>query len=381
MGVVYSPEQVAEGSIPAADGSDQIAGAALLMNYVRSFPLTSRHAALLIPGSTATGQATRRSDVDFLLVDDSDGLPQHRRDRQQHFIRDTLEHVGERYGVQLEGQRYTRREMAHAGHGMYDAFWLAHALDIQRKYPDWSHRQPLEGLHPYAIGFEPPRSAERVTLAAAISLRYMANKTDLFGEAGELNPNGRRDLLRYQRALEAPKAYARKMLAVSALEGCEVADPDVTSRENMQLLMEGVFERIGSAKLRGYNDRLVALDAEYDEVLDEAATSGDVTAYSRWLSEHYLPACGLALQLGNGYLEHINDVVWTHPDINFWHYGVDVHAGYDEDYALHHSSSGPLEHDGSVPATLEPMSAPILVNMHPEDIDTLIRLSQDGRAN
>jgi predicted nucleotidyltransferase len=387
MGEVYSPEQVASGAIPAAGGEDQEQAAAVLMNFVRSSPLTSAHARLLIPGSTATGQADRRSDVDYLLVDAATGpegvpdLSPHRRELQARFIRETLDYAADYYNVRFEGQHYTEAQLLRMGRTVYDAFWISHGLDVQDNHPDFAHRQPLERLRPYAIGFKLPDDPERITLASAIAMRYMTGKVNAFSEAGDFNPSSWRDLRRLQRAFEAPKALARKMITMSALEGHEITDPDVTSKQSMKQQMDQILTRFnGGARLAQHIDRLAALDEEYDEVLDEAVR-GDVLPYEKWLRDNYLPACAMALQLAEGCADHIDRITLAHPDVSFWTYGVDVESDLDVDFALQHSMSEPLtapSASGDSPDSRpDEFSEARLINMSPEHIDAFLGITHD----
>lgn len=380
MGEVFSPERVASGAIPAADGSDHEQAAALVMNFVRSSPLTSAHSQLLIAGSTATGRANRRSDIDYLLVDAASGpegvpdLAPHRMELQARFITETMDYASSYYNVRFEGQRYTEAQLKKAGRAIYDAFWLAHGLDVQDNYPDFVHGRPLERLRPYAIGFEVPENPEMITLASAIAIRYMAGKVNVFGEAADFDPSNTRDLRRLQRAFEAPKALARKMVMMSAIGGREVADPDVTSRQSMKEEMDDILSFDSTGRLARYNNQLAALDEEYDGVLDEAVR-GSVAPYERWLRDTYLPACAMALRLAEGCADEIDRITWGHPAVSFWRYGIDIEGEFDADFALHHSLSEPIagspapeEETGPRPES----SSPLLVNMWPEQIEELI---------
>jgi hypothetical protein len=381
MGEVYTPERVSNGEIPDANGMDQVKAAGLLMNHIRSFPTTSTHARLIIPGSTATGEANRRSDVDYLLVDDSAGLPPNRRGIQSGFIRNTLQHIADNYHVRLEGQHLTGRDVAAIGHTVYDAFWLSHALEVQDTLPDWSHRRPLEDLRTFAIDLERPDDPQKITLSTAIALRYMAVKEATFSEAGEFDSGSTRDLLRFQRALEAPKALARKMLAVAALEGFELESADVTSRKSMKEHMDQILERIDSSgKLRGYNDRLAELDAEYDLVLDEAATKGEVAGYERWLRENYLFACAIALRLSEAYRWHIEGLTYEHPEIDFWKYGIDINAELDAEFALNHSLAEPFVADQETSAAGGQFSESYLYSLAPDEVDAVIQTIEITRS-
>jgi len=387
MGQVYSPEQVTAGEVPAAGGIDQLQAAAFFMNSLRGFLPTNLNTRILIPGSIATGQATRRSDVDYLLVDsscDRDGEPlisSESRMRQRLHITGTIRYVTERFHVHLEGKTYTDAGLARMGNRIYDALWLSHALDIQDNYPDWSHRKPLEILRPYAVDIHNLTEPREISLTGAVATRYMDGKVSIFEEAGEFNPDSRRDLLRFQRALEAPKAYARKMIAVSALEGCHITNPDVTSRQNMRDQTNAILDRIDTTgKMRRYNDLLVGLDREYDQVLDEALKSDSISEYEMWLAGNYLASCALALRLAHGYARHIDEVTLWHPSIDYGRFGIDINEEYDTDFALEHSLSEPLDDGENEIHTdaLEELSDPVNINLSHEEIDELIdQLTRD----
>lgn len=373
MGEVYSPERVARHEVPEAGGQDQLEAAGFIMNRIRAFPLTSAHAGLIIPGSIATGQANRRSDVDYVLVDRSQGLPANRRLIQAEFIRDTFAHAERTFNVRLEGQRYTDPELAAMNTAIYDALWLAHALEVQDNHPDYAHGKPLEALRYLAIDLGGLQDPQRISMVGAISLRYMAGKAAVFSEAGEFNPSSRRDLLRFQRALEAPKALARKMLPISEIEGHEVIEPDVTSRQNMKQQMEKILERIDdSGRLNHYHDILVELDQEYDHILEETLLTGDIEAYGSWLRGNYLPACALAHQLAEACRDHIDRMTYDHPGMNFYYYGIDLEDEFDADFALQHSLGEPLVAGNGEPIAHERISRTYLYNEGVEEIDAFL---------
>lgn len=386
MGQVYSPERVASGQVPPENGMNQVQAAALFMNFMKSFPATSLHTRLLIPGSTATGQADRRSDIDYLLVDCSEDLPPHRREVQARFIADTMAYARETFHVHFEGQRYSESSLATVGFAVYDALYLDHALKIQDRMPEWSHRKPVEKLRPFAVEPQDMSDPRKATLAGAISLRYMTAKIEGFDEAGDFNPDSGLGLLRFQRALEAPKAYARKMLVISAMEGHEISDdPDVTSKENMKEHTDRMLDTIDkTGRLRHYNDLLAGLDAEYSEVLDTALKTGDMAAYERWLTSNYLPACALARRLAEEYRWYIDDATRNNPDINFWRYGIDICDYFDSDFCMNSSSSEPLgdQFDGPWEKRKEEFSDPVLINMSPQEIDAFLDIvyGQPDRA-
>lgn len=363
MGVVYPEQDVALGNVPAADGTDHLQAARLFFDSLTTTGTpTYGNVRVMLLGSVVTGKSTRRSDLDYFLVrtplEGEEGV------RQQLHIASAANATRNRHHVRLEGQQFTDRHVMRNGHNIGDPLWLAHAADIQDNHPRWTHGQPIDPLRPYAIDIRQDLDEpdQRSRLAQSI-LQYFGHKINIFEEAGDFNQERSSDLHLLQRALEAGKAYARKGIAIMALEGVAVGDADVTDKASMRQHADVILDRIdGTGQLRRTTDVINELDREYDHVLDEALASGSTDVYQRWLSSNYLRACAAALRLAYGYFEYIDDVTWRDDSI--------VLDGIDGDYADHSmqdSSGEPLE-DGSYQAPINP----ILINLEVDQLEALV---------
>ena len=363
MGVVYPEQDVALGNVPAADGTDHLQAARLFFDSLTNTGTpTYGNVRVMLLGSVVTGRSTRRSDLDYFLVrtplEGEEGV------RQQLHIASAANATRNRYHVRLEGQQFTERYIARNGHNIGDPLWLAHVADIQDNHPGWTHGQPIDQLRPYAIDIRQDLDEpdQRSRLAQSI-LQYFGHKINIFEEAGDFNQERSSDLHLLQRALEAGKAYARKGIAVMALEGVAVGEADVTDKASMREHAEAILDRIDqTGQLRKTTEVINDLDQEYDHVLDEALSSGSTDVYQRWLSSNYLRACAAALRLAYGYFDYIEDVTWQDDSIVLDRIG-DSYA----DHSMQDSSGEPLE-EGSYQAPINP----ILINLEVDQLDVLI---------
>ncbi|HEX7632745.1 MAG TPA: hypothetical protein VF401_00300 [Candidatus Saccharimonadales bacterium] len=365
MGVVYSELAVKTGAIPAESGLDHLQAAHFFFDALTEPGApTSDTARLLLLGSVVTGQCNRRSDLDYFLI--RRPLAGDAGIHQELRIQGAIRAVDERFHVRLEGKQFTEHAIAYGGHSIASPLWLSHALDIQDNYPQWAHRAPVEQLRPYAVNLDGDLHSPYKRSAVAQEIyQYFGHKVRMFSEAGEFSAERPTDLHRLQRALEAGKAYARKGLAIMALEGAAVIGADVTSKASMRDQSARLLEKIDkNGSMQRATDLLNGLDAEYGELLNQAATSGDTRAYGTWLKQNYLPACAASLRLSQEYLDYVDHLTLYDPAITFEELDSD-----DDDCSIHDSGSWSLD----LPKDSTP-STPILVNATPEMLDTLMRV-------
>jgi hypothetical protein len=367
MGVVYPERDVAAGRVPAENGLDHINAARFFFNSLTDPAMpTSDNVRLLMLGSVVTGNATRRSDLDYFLV--RTPLEDNARMQQDLHILSAIRATGKKYNVRLEGQQFTEHEVSMNGHAIGEPLWVSHVVHIQDHYPHWAYRKPVEGLRPYSIDVNGDMSSpeKRGALAETIS-RYFGHKVTTFREAGDFEPERSKDLHIMQRALEAGKAYARKGIALMALKGASISnDVDVTSKISMGEQTDRLLENIDeSRRMRRATNTLNDMDREYDSVLEDALNRSSTQEYTKWLRQNYLYACAAALQLAQDYFEYINTLTWQDASLAF-----DSINQFEDDFSLHDSASEIIESPGQESGNA------ILINLAPADLDEFVKQAE-----
>lgn len=382
MGRVPRPIEFQNG-LPADHGIDHMRAAKLFLSYLRTSHLTRETTRATILGSTATGNADELSDVDYFVVRKS--LEGEAGIRQRLFIEGARRYASSRYRVHFEGtvcdEDVLRRDLIQDDHAVTDSLWVAHGVNIEDEHPEWSYREPFGLLRENAINIEKPKNSEEITLIAAIAIRYFKHKERMFSEAGVFDPANQNDYLVMQRGFETAKAYVRKMLGFSSLEGYVISHYDVTSKVSMQEEGEKIITRIDeSGLMKHYTDLILNLNAKYRELVKETVKSQDIDKYTQWLGRHYLIVCGAALRLTQLYSAYIDGVTLAHPEVNFWKYGIDLDSEYDEydERARTDNEPGSKKLIILKPKTI--IREPVFINMSTEEIDCMLRNAQDYEA-
>ncbi len=180
---------------------------------------------------------------------------------------------------------------------------------------------PLDVIFSQGIDIHEPLEPWEVSKVASTVYRYMTAKAKYF--AGELQQMGgvEPNLKALQRSLEFAKACTRKLMAFVAVtqpEHIDAKNKDVTSKRHMYAQFEQLAVAIdsdGRAGLWRYCRYLIAMNAEYDALLEEVKESRDIERYNAWIQESYAPALEAAYYLAAACWKHVDDTLWQHLDI------------------------------------------------------------------
>ncbi len=292
MGKVYTPEQVSANQVPILGAHEK--AATQILDDLKSSPITTEASNALIFGSTATGKADQRSDLDLLVTYQADS------NAIQALLDEVATIIDEaaiRYGVVPEFKALPKDRVTTGGYedggGTYrtDPLLAAHLIQIHEQYPHMSHNNPIEELEDIALDLYNLHEAtpEQKLLIARLAVEYTEGKRDMFEDdyAHSLVTNPERYYNSMQRALEAPKAMGRKVLAQLSADSNGPFTYDVTNKSEMQqLLQDAAMDKIGLKKgseLADAQARLITFDAEYLEILLEAVKTGEVNQYQEWI--------------------------------------------------------------------------------------------------
>lgn len=314
MGRLYTSERVYKGEIPAADGSDHIEAAKKFLDAMREMDDLEWPLSGMTFGSVITGKANRRSDVDFLILYSSI--------EQLEALGVLQKNLADQHRVVVEAQTFQQGAFdSPATHDVSPLFG-SHLLDVQDNHPEWSHGRPVEPLRDFVIG---PDSAgiddEEGVLRDVMS--YTHYKMRLFASASLMSGiKGSRDLYVMQRALELPKGLGRKAEAIVNILGDSAMRLDVTDRADMQESFRHLIDMSGDGGMLAPHGRLVELDAEYDEVLEDAAETGEVVEYDQWLDGNSKDAATLAHELVDGFSKTVKQLGSEH--------GIDLDAAPEQ---------------------------------------------------
>ena len=97
---------------------------------------------------------------------------------------------------------------------------------------------------------------------------------------------------------------------------------DVTDRADMQESFRHLIDMSGDGGMLAPHGRLVELDAEYDEVLEDAAETGEVVEYDQWLDGNSKDAATLAHELVDGFSKTVKQLGSEH--------GIDLDAAPEQ---------------------------------------------------
>lgn len=314
MGKVFSSESVRSGNIPAPDGTSQLDTALAIRSQLREADRSISHFVICGQGygSTITGNAGRRGDVDFIIgVGYSPDKQAKRRAGspetiqrpvtdelivQQQLLFDSLKkkcaRIALRYSTQPEVQYFSladaRDSVANIAE---DPLYLDHLVKSPVVF---RVGDPFRDLRESAIDVTTPLTPEEQDMVTIKVLQYMTNRARFFLAAANEFPEVTTKIWKLreriicaalQRALESAKASARKMMAVGVVQGVSAAGADVTSKSSMYQQFERVADQIGHSGLvmLDTHRQLIERDREYDEVLEAAIISGTTHEYERWI--------------------------------------------------------------------------------------------------
>lgn len=305
MGRLYSSERVFNGDLPAADGSDHVEAARKFLCAMREIDSPDSPLSGMTFGSVITGNANRRSDVDFLII---------------YSTLEQLEALGaleldlaEQHNVVVEAQTFQAGAFdSPATHDVSPLFG-SHLLDVQDNYPQWSHGSPVEALRSFVIGPDSTDTENDAEEVLRDVMSYAHYKLRLFANACLMSRiKGGKDLYVMQRSLELPKGLGRKAAAIVSVMGEREIDLDVTDRAAMQESFAHLVDVTGDRDMMPAYTDLVQLDEDYDELLEDAASSGGVVEYDRWLDENSQDAAQLAHDLTNRFSVSVKELAEQH---------------------------------------------------------------------
>jgi len=319
MGVIFSSTAIAEGKYPK-QGAHEEAGREILQKLFLDkdeFSDDPRQRLLfyinsgMIYGSTVLDRATRRSDLDVLVVFHDNG-----REKAIQVAREIFAEVEEKYHVPVESNILSIESLFDGAHAIDDLF-AQHLIRIQGQIdPQWSYNWPVDAL---AMRTEPLSYAH----VRNIALRYAHGKARQQIRA-LIEYRGDADLQVMRRALELPTAIGRKVSAV-------INGPTMywQKRHEDKVAPLQVAERLGlyraSDRLSdfdgvydGYESsiELIKIDEEYNQLL-EATINGQISIedYEQWIQARYEEVCKKALAVALAWHNVVKRIL-DDPNIN-----------------------------------------------------------------
>lgn len=288
MGLVYSPEAVAEARVP--DISDQYDAAQRLIDECAEWAGETEAndephpRGWMVYGSVAKGEATRRSDVDLLVVFDRENEVYIRRE-----LFTLIESVQVQFTVFVEHNLYSVND-ARAGRHNLDRLFVGHLLEAQR-HSRWSAGKPASHFNPGGIGTETLDEVREIIMA------YTLAKTQKFSRA---KTGSTQDLRSLQRAFELPAALERKFKRLADLMDMENSPSSLVLPS---LIANNPPYYGGLPNVDSHLNWLVKEDREYSGLL-ELVLDGQMKLqdYIDWLEGKYEESIDHALRLSLGVL-------------------------------------------------------------------------------
>lgn len=287
MGRIIPPEALAEHRIPK-EGAHVEAGRALLncffvgddwLDWYSNRQKYGVHRGLVY-GSTVTGAANLRSDVDTLLVYD-----EHFTGRNDGFqwMSSVITEIENKYNITVDLHLRSDTELYSGKPQGIDRLFAAHLRDVEyMDEPRWSYNWPTDGLDP--LYSDDP---DFIVEAAKICMGFSSFKSKFFARA--LTAREGESMKSLQRALELPGAFARKVVNVVPYTG-QLALEGIGSNSDKARVVRGLeiadagSNFSGVSKILEHTKRLQELDDEYNELLQSTIEeSTSLAEYSKWL--------------------------------------------------------------------------------------------------
>lgn len=301
MGRVYSPEELKEGLLPKPNAQQE--AARYILDQLRQLdavdPVLAREIACVVYGSTVTGQADIRSDVDicasiYAPKSEGGGLS-----RAQHVFEGIVRDAETRYGVYIEERVVAEEAFFQAGtysdDGIsysLDPLYARHLITVAEQKPEWAYgTMPLEG---YREPMFDPHGEDRAAVAWS-TVHFTEHKQAHMAVARTRASTGDIYYKDFQRALELPKAMGRKAIVVCG----GMVDLGVTDKRAMHIRLNQLTDQFENGdRLRHAQHALQELDAAYSEVLNASLRGGiSVAGYQQWLQQNQLPALEIAHEI------------------------------------------------------------------------------------
>ncbi len=342
MGKVFSSESIRNGTIPAPDGSSQFNTAREIHSHLQEADRFISNVVIFSQGygSTTTGNAGRRGDVDYVIgVGYSPDKQVARRTGKLETIeRPESESAFVELQLVIESLKKMCRTVAdrYYTHPEIQYFSIADArdgtADITKDplYLDHIFKSPIgfrvgdlqRFLGGYEIDITEEMSAEQVNRVVSVVLQYMTNRARYFlGGANEfsgitfdtwkLRERVICDVL--QRALESAKGAARKAMAVGAIQGISAEGADVTNKSSMYQQFERLTEIAGrhGVIMLDRHRWLAEKNREYDEVSEAAIASGETGEYERWIQRSLFETLMKAYELAAACHKFVDDLTYS----------------------------------------------------------------------
>ena len=224
-------------------------------------------------GSTTTGHANIRSDLDILVSYDA---------QDSWFIRHmglVLKHLDREFNIPVEPILYNNDKLMSGDHTI-DPIFGKHLQSVDAS--KWGIRKnPVNTLN-----FKDESWAD-------VFDRYSLHKESKFKKA-LLSINGKVDYKVLQRAYEIPSALGRKALALLETDvEPQCVDPHTASKQ--QII--AAIGSIASPHTLTALERITAANTEYDQLLEQTIGGSEarVGTYADWLRHSYTQTVGFAL--------------------------------------------------------------------------------------
>lgn len=272
MAKVFTPEQVLHDKIPDPSRFETAAGV-LLDYFDESYFLQDEFKGALVFGSTTTGQANIRSDLDILISYKAE---------DSWFIGHMgliLKHLDKEFNIPVEPILYNRHRLTSGEHTI-DPIFSNHLQSIDAS--KWGIRKnPAKNIslkeEPWTDVFD----------------RYSLHKESKFKKA-LLAIDSEVDYKVLQRAYEIPSALGRKALALLET-GDESICIDPHSASKQQIIK--AIGSLASPRTLSALERVTAANNEYDQLLERTIGGSEtrVSTYAGWLRHSYAQTIGFAL--------------------------------------------------------------------------------------
>lgn len=286
MGKVFTSESVARETVPRSGDQERVANA--FIEAVADIPHLD---ATIVFGSTALGNANRRSDTDVALAYGEKG------NSSEFFIalRDIIQALPQ--GELIEPFIASRRNLADPTTSLHsDAFMAEHLKLVARESTLLSINPELFANMPDPLSELP--SDQAATLAERVVTNYLENKIRKFFNASRQNDI--ENYHRLQRAFELPTAITRKLLRLQTVRShyrTEVFQAQFYDRDNLAHESQQLSQLLGREWAQ-HSAWLIERDGEYSQLLEdtiEGTTS--IETYQTWLDDVAQPSFDRALRL------------------------------------------------------------------------------------
>lgn len=323
MGGVFSLEEIARGEIPPVNGAHHLLAARAIFVTIKRYNNSKGNFFVAAQGygSTYTGQAGPRSDLDIFLA--------YARKREGELVRSNgneesveealfLESLKQMvakkaiaYHVKAEAQVIqlcdAREGVARLRTDPPDVLYLDHIVKAPKA---WRIGDPLQKMAELAVDITKPLDANQANNVASTAINYADYREGYFEKWLAGGPE-ELQLIALARALESAKAMARKTVAMDVVAGSEAPKADETSRASMYEQFRLIAtDAHNSADLLMPFENIVALDRGYDELV-ELARRGILrtNGYKEKLRKCYPVALESARDLSKATKEHFEAIV------------------------------------------------------------------------